>query len=96
MDILTYDNKVIKFYLDFLKYIFTTLILIPLIIISIIFGSTFGMLIYWIEGFNYAVYLKNKGVLRYIKLISYPIIWTICGIVKGPYDLWMESFNDLF
>ena len=73
-----------------LELIMMTMMKIVLYTFGLVFGSIFGFLGFWVDGLDVALNPKNKGFKRIMKIISYPIIWSISGIFRGPVAFWQD------
>lgn len=86
------ESSIINLYLKILKISFNGALFLSLLMVSIIVGSIFGPITLWIDGLDIAIGDKNKGIIRTGKIILYPLLWGIGGLIRGPIYT-MNSFR---
>jgi len=91
----TSESKIINFYIVTLELITVIILKIVLYTFGLIFGSIFGFLGFWVDGLDVALDPENKGFNRIMKIIFYPIMWSIGGIFRGPVIFW-QSLDYIF
>ncbi len=86
----TSESQLINFYIVTLELLMILLLKTVLYTFGLVFGSIFGFLGFWIDGLDVALDPENKGFKRIMKIIFYPILWSIYGIFRGPIAFWQD------